>query len=36
MTAIASELNDLTQKGLMIYDIQKIRNFICWKKKIQP
>jgi len=33
---VASELNDLTKKGLMIYDIQKIRNFICWKKEIQP
>lgn len=33
---VASELNDLTKKGLMIYDIQKIRNFVCWKKEIQP
>ena len=33
---VASELNDLTKKGLMIYDIQKIRNFICWKKQIRP
>ena len=32
---ISSELNDLCQKGLFIYDIQKIRNFICWNKEIQ-
>lgn len=32
---IASELNDLRQKGLFIYDIQKIRNFICWNREIQ-
>jgi hypothetical protein len=33
---IASELNDLGKKGLVIYDIQKIRDFICWKKGIRP
>ena len=32
---IASELNELKEKGLIIFDIQKIRNFICWKKEIQ-
>jgi len=32
---IASELNELQSKGLLIFDIQKIRNFICWKKEIQ-
>jgi len=32
---VASELNDLQKQGLMIYDIQKIRNFICWKKEIE-
>ena len=32
---VSSELNDLKKKGLEIYDIQKIRNFICWKKEIQ-
>lgn len=31
---VASELNELQKQGLMIYDIQKIRNFICWKKEI--
>jgi uncharacterized LabA/DUF88 family protein len=32
---VASELNELQEKGLFIFDIQKIRNFICWKKEIQ-
>ncbi len=32
---VASELNELKEKGLLIFDIQKIRNFICWKKEIQ-
>ncbi len=31
---IASELNKLREKGLFIFDIQKIRNFICWKREI--
>lgn len=31
---VASELNELQGKGLLIFDIQKIRNFICWKKEI--
>ena len=33
---VAAELNDLGKKGLVIYDIQKIRDFICWKKEIRP
>lgn len=33
---VASELNDLVQKGLFIYEIQKIRNLICWKREIRP
>src|SRR4030042_2527253 len=32
---IAAELGELSQKGLIIFDIQKIRNFICWKKEIE-
>ena len=32
---ISAELGDLRNKGLFIFDIQKIRNFICWKKEIQ-
>jgi len=31
---IASELNELRKKGLTIYDIQKIREFICWKREM--
>lgn len=31
---IASELNELRQSGLRIFDIRKIRNFICWKKEM--
>jgi len=33
---VSSELNALTQKGLFIFDIQKIKDFICWKKEITP
>jgi len=32
---VASELNELRKEGLLIFDIQKIRNFICWKKEIK-
>lgn len=32
---VASELNDLRKLGLMIYDIQKIRDFICWTREIK-
>lgn len=32
---VASELNELKKKWLLIFDIQKIRNFICWKKEIK-
>jgi uncharacterized LabA/DUF88 family protein len=31
---VSSELNALTGKGLFIYDIQKIRDFICWKREM--
>lgn len=31
---VSSELNDLQKEGLFIYDIQKIKDFICWKKQI--
>ncbi|MCL5016377.1 MAG: NYN domain-containing protein [Patescibacteria group bacterium] len=31
---VSSELGALTKKGLFIFDIQKIKNFICWKKEI--
>jgi len=32
---VASELNELTGSGLFVYDIQKIRNFICFPKEIK-
>lgn len=32
---IATELNDLREDGLRIFEIQKIRNFICYKKEIR-
>jgi hypothetical protein len=32
---VSKELSSLTGKGLMIFDIQKIRDFICWKKEIE-
>lgn len=31
---IAKELNNLQEAGLEIFDIKKIREFICWKKQI--
>lgn len=31
---VSKELSALTGKGLMIFDIQKIRDFICWKKEL--
>lgn len=31
---ISRELSELRSDGLIIFDIQKIRNFICWRKEI--
>lgn len=31
---VSKELSVLAIKGLMIFDIQKIRDFICWKKEL--
>lgn len=33
---VSRELNDLVKDGLYIYEIQKIRNFICWPREIEP
>ncbi len=32
---VSRELSALVYKGLMIFDIQKIRDFICWKKELE-
>ena len=32
---VSKELSALAGKGLMIFDIQKIRDFICWKKELE-
>jgi len=32
---VSKELSGLVDKGLMIFDIQKIRDFICWKKELE-
>lgn len=32
---VSRELNALSSKGLMIFDIQKIHDFICWKKELE-
>ena len=32
---VSRELSGLQKKGLVVFDIQKIRNFICWNKEIQ-
>lgn len=31
---VATELNNLRAEGLLIYDIQKIKEFICYKREI--
>jgi len=31
---VSKELSALADKGLMIFDIQKIRDFICWKREL--
>ncbi len=31
---VSKELNSLVNEGLVIFDIQRIREFICWKKQI--
>jgi uncharacterized LabA/DUF88 family protein len=31
---VAAEFSELVTRGLLIYDIQKIRDFICWKREI--
>jgi len=33
---VAAEFGELVKRGLFIYDIQKIRNFICWKREMEP
>ncbi len=32
---VSKELSTLVEKGLMIFDIQKIRDFICWKRELE-
>lgn len=32
---VSQELSALTGKGLMVFDIQKIRDFICWKRELE-
>ena len=31
---VSAELNELTKSGLVIFEINKIRNLICWKSEI--
>lgn len=31
---VSQELNELRSKGLVIFDIKKIKEFICWKREI--
>ena len=33
---VSSELNKLKAKGLFIFDIKKIKDFICWKRELGP
>lgn len=32
---VSKELSAIVAKGLMVFDIQKIRDFICWKKELE-
>jgi uncharacterized LabA/DUF88 family protein len=32
---VSSELNKLKKDGLLIFDIKKIREFICWKRELK-
>lgn len=32
---VSKELSSLREKGMIIFDIQKIRQFICWNREIQ-
>lgn len=32
---ISTELNALREKGLLIFDIRKIKNFICWRRELK-
>ena len=32
---VSFELNELQKNGLFIFDIQKIKDFICWKKELE-
>lgn len=32
---IASELSELVSKGLFVFDIRDLRDFICWKKELK-
>lgn len=32
---VSTELSNLRSEGLFIFDIQKIRNYICWNREIQ-
>src|SRR3989339_784570 len=32
---VSKELNELKSDGLIVFDIQKIKEFICWKKQIK-
>ncbi len=33
---VSKELSDLCESGLLIFDIKKIQNFICWMKEMEP
>jgi uncharacterized LabA/DUF88 family protein len=33
---VATEINALKDHGLFVFDIQKIKDFICWKKEMTP
>lgn len=33
---ISRELNELRGKGLIVFDIKKIRDFVCWARELTP
>lgn len=33
---ISRELNALREEGLIVFDIKKIRDFVCWRRELTP
>jgi N-acetylmuramoyl-L-alanine amidase len=33
---VSRELNALRDEGLIVFDIKKIRDFVCWRRELTP